>query len=113
MKACIQDHLLSAGKWRDTLGWKRSYSVVFVIPRLHRMAIWYVPYRATPDALNRAGDMSGGLYQTLANLTDTDGNESVLWKRQHKIAAYLEHGCLQFAILDTTTPEEQLVDRFS
>ncbi len=109
-KANLQQHLLAAEKWRDTLRWKASHSVTFVLPDLHRMAVWYVPYHSAPDGLEQEGDLSGGIYRTIQNLSDVEGAESVLWKRQHQLAACVANGRFQFTLLATKAPEAALVD---
>jgi len=110
-QADLKKHLLAKGKWRDTLGWSRSYSLTFVIPELHRMAIWYVPYHATPEGQKRAGNLTGGIYSAIQNQSDMDAANVVLWKRQHQIAACVgENGQLQFAIWATEEPDPVLVD---
>ena len=90
--------------------WKQSYSITFVIPELRRMAIWWIPGDATPEALKRAGDHSGGIYRAIEAQGDPEGLETVLWKRQQQIGAYVEDERLKFALLATTNPETTLVD---
>jgi len=107
----IKEHLVAIDKWRTTLRWKPCYSITFVIPELHRMAIWWVPNSVNPDALKRSGDNSGGIYQAIKNQSDIENSEVVLWKHQQQIKARVdENERLQFDLSATTEPDAILVD---
>ena len=107
----IKKHLVAIDKWRTTLRWKPCYSITFVIPELHRMAIWWVPNSVNPDALKRSGDNSGGIYQAIKNQSDIENSEVVLWKHQQQIKARVdENERLQFDLSATTEPDAILVD---
>ena len=109
--ADLKAHLQEKKKWRPDMRWNQRFTIRFVIPELHRIAIWTLPYHMDPKGLKKAGDTTGGIFQRISESTTLDGRDPVLWKQQQKITASVdEKGRIQFLLGDASQPEAGLVD---